>query len=169
MKVIITVVFLIVVVGMFYYLSNKKNQRTLDSPNNTETINIKNLRPNDIVHEELSNTQIQRIKVIQETLKEVNPTSLDKTIDNFKRDLNPNSEIDVWEVIAGAYQKININQHDLSINHKNEIYNLLLMRSMMPSQNVLEQIKLQTLNNDEAIEILNYYSKKHKLIVVEVD
>ena len=37
-------------------------------------------------------------------MREVDPTSVETAIDNFKRDTRPEEEIAIWERIANAYQ-----------------------------------------------------------------
>ena len=114
---------------------------------------------NAIVHEKLSDEQISRITKFQEILKEVNPTPLEKTIENFQRDVNPDKEIVIWERIANAYQAINSNNQNLSIAKKTEVYDLLLYRSMMSKEQVLQKINLKSLSLDEAKEFVKYYDK----------
>ena len=52
---------------------------------------------------DLSDDQISRIKAYKEILKETEPTSLEKTIEDFRRDGDPESEILVWEKIARIF------------------------------------------------------------------
>jgi len=66
----------------------------------TQTINAADLKPNEIQHEQLSEAQLRRIKKLHEIFAEVDGSSLDKWVDNFKRDANPNSEIAIWERVA---------------------------------------------------------------------
>ena len=124
-----------------------------------ETANINDLKMNNIVHEELPEDQINRIMKFHKVLNEVNDTPLDKTIENFRRDQNPENEIVIWEHISNCYSKaINANNVN-SIDGKKEIYGLFLYRSMMPKESVLSQIKLKYLNRSKAIELLEYYEK----------
>jgi hypothetical protein len=61
-----------------------------------KTVRADQIQPNRIVHDTLSTEQIAQIKKIQVTFAEVNPSTLDETITNFKRDQNPDNEINEW-------------------------------------------------------------------------
>lgn len=74
--------------------------------------------------------QLEKIMRIQRIFAEVNPSTLEETIDDFKRDQNPDSEIATWLAMANAYEKITLNNKGLDINKKGEAYKLILMRSM---------------------------------------
>lgn len=67
-------------------------------------LDISNLKHNDIQHQELSQELIERIKAYKEILAEVEPSSLEKALDDFKRDRNPENEVRVWEKIALSYK-----------------------------------------------------------------
>jgi len=63
-----------------------------------------------IIHFETSGTAedvlraIERIKAFKQILGNVDGASLEKTIDNFKRDAHPESELVIWERIASTFQ-----------------------------------------------------------------
>jgi hypothetical protein len=52
----------------------------------------------------LPESYMDRIKAFKAILSDVDPTSLETTIDNFKRDTHPEQEIAIWERIANTYQ-----------------------------------------------------------------
>jgi len=159
MKIAIGITIIFLIIGIFYSCNSNRSQNSKSGKGELQTIKISELQQNAIVHEKLSDEQINRITNFQEILKEVNTTSIEKTIENFQRDLNPDKEIAIWERIAKAYQSVNEENEDLSIEYKNEIYNLLLYRSMMPKEEVLKKIKLKSLSLDKAKEFISYYGK----------
>ncbi|MEO0686262.1 MAG: hypothetical protein AAFY76_14795 [Cyanobacteria bacterium J06649_11] len=150
------VIIMTLVLGIHFWRMAKK-QKFSSKQNGLQTVNINDLHLNEIVHDELSQEQISRIKNFQQILKEVNETPLEKTIENFKRDINPDIEIAVWEKIAQAYEIINTRKEISNINEKREVYNLLLFRSMMPAEVVLEKMKLQIVSKETAIEYMKLY------------
>ena len=160
MKITIGLILIILILGGIYSCNSNRAKEPKFKKGELKTINIKDLQPNAIVHEKLSDEQINRITNFQEILKEVNTTPIEKTIENFHRDLNPDNEITIWEHIAKAYQSINEDNKELNLDEKNEIYNLLLYRSMMPKEQVLQKIKLKTLDLEKAKEFINYYDKR---------
>jgi len=123
------------------------------------TINPNDIQMNEIVHDSLTIEQTKKIERIQSTFAEVYPVSLEETITNFKRDQNPDSEIDVWLQMANAYKKyLNSNQGKLDLNTKKEVFTLLLSRSMMSEEEAIAKSKLTILNEKEAKEVLKYYT-----------
>lgn len=62
--------------------------------------NISDLKPGPIRHNRLPNSYMNRILVIYWTFSEYLSMSQVETIENFKRDLNPEREIEVWEKIG---------------------------------------------------------------------
>lgn len=50
---------------------------------------------------------ITRVQKYKEILKEVETISLEETVANFQRDINPESELIIWENIAKQY-KLNV-------------------------------------------------------------
>jgi hypothetical protein len=73
---------------------------------------------------------ILRVQKYKEILKEVETTSLEETISNFQRDLNPESELAIWENIAYAYQTTNKNYPNLPIEKKKEAFGFILKSSL---------------------------------------
>jgi hypothetical protein len=52
----------------------------------------------------LSEEQRQRVTQFKEILGVNDRTSLEETIENFERDANPESELRIWEAVAGVYE-----------------------------------------------------------------
>ena len=79
-------------------------------------------------HIALTESLTERIKAFKKVLHEVEPSSIEKTIDDFMRDHHPEREIAVWEKIAERYQK-KVNQK-MTSEQKKELYAELLVQSM---------------------------------------
>jgi len=105
MKLTIELILIILTIGLLYSCNSSKPQNSNSENGKLKTFNISELQPNAIVHKKLSDEQINRITKFKETLKEVDTTPLDKTFENFQRDLNPDREIAIGERIAEAYKK----------------------------------------------------------------
>ena len=67
-------------------------------------VGLSHLRPGPIRHPVLPDDFIERIKAFKETLGDVDGVSLEQTIDNFKRDTHPETELVIWERIASTFQ-----------------------------------------------------------------
>ncbi|RYE38293.1 MAG: hypothetical protein EOP48_27330, partial [Sphingobacteriales bacterium] len=98
--------------------------------------------------------QINKITKIHSTFAEVDTSSLENVITDFKRDLNPDSEIDIWLQMADAYES-NIKGKNRTLEQKKEIYKLILSRSMMSSEEVLKNLELKEISQPEAKEVLS--------------
>ena len=69
----------------------------------TEIVPVKELKEGLIRHKTLPENVLVRIKIIKRSLSDVLPVSLERTINNFRRDAHPIDEITYWERIAAAY------------------------------------------------------------------
>ncbi len=145
--------------------SCKTNNKSENS--NVQTINANDLTLSPIVHDTLSSDQIEKIKKIQKTFSEVNPSSLEETITNFKRDRNPDNEIAIWLAMANAYEKFTSKNPSIDISKKKEAYGLILIRSMENEESTKVKADLKLLTDKEVSEILSYYILEAKPLTVE--
>jgi len=121
--------------------------------------------PNDvvvgpIVHDSLTQEQLTRVKKIHAIFSDVYTVSFEETIDNFRRDQNPDKEILIWERMAGAYQKYMSAHPSSSYDQKHEAFILLLMRSMMSDEEAITESKIKVLSQDEVKELLQNYNSQ---------
>jgi accessory colonization factor AcfC len=141
--------------------SNVKVEKvTVDSITPTATT------PAPAVHGTLSAAQLEKITTIQRIFAEVNPSTLEETIDDFKQEQDPDREIAIWSAMANAYEKFT-NRKPLDINKKTEVYNLILMRSMENEADAKAETNLKYLTDKEASELLSYYTLEARPITVE--
>lgn len=106
----------------------------------------------------LTKEQIHKIKKIQFTLSEVHPVSLEETINIFKSDQNPDSEIDIWLQMANTYEWYLKTKGKLDLKTKEEVFKLILSRSMMTEEAAIIDSELKILTQNEAKEILTHYT-----------
>jgi hypothetical protein len=140
------------------FTSYKKAQKN----KSVESINPNDLIPGPIVHDQLSDEQIEKITKIQTAFSDVYQISLDETITNFKRDRNPDNEIRVWLNMMEAYEKFILKDSEITVEKKSEVFKLILTRSMMDENKVRTQADFKILNEDEINEIFGYYNLKAK-------
>jgi hypothetical protein len=114
------------------------------------------LQPGQARHQKLSPKQMERINRLRDALAEVERSPIEKWIDNFKRDANPDNELEVWERIAAGYLRY-CSRKPLSREAKEDVFQLLLLRSMASEREVLGHVKLKNLTVDEAKETLKEY------------
>jgi hypothetical protein len=117
---------------------------------------LASLKTGSIRRQELSPKQMERIHKLRDALGEVERSPIEKWVDNFKRDADPDRELAVWEKIADGYTRY-CSKRRLSIEAKEDVFQLLLLRSMASEQEVINHIKLKTLTVDEAKETLKEF------------
>jgi hypothetical protein len=125
-------------------------------PKAAELAELASLKPGSIRNQRLGPEQMERIYKLRDTLAEVERSSIEKWVDNFNLDANPDKELAVWERIADGYTRY-CSKRLLSVEAKEDVFQLLLLRSMASEQEVLNHIKLKTLTVDEAKETLKEF------------
>lgn len=142
---------------------------TLEPPSKTETIPAEDLQtgeiqwidPNDlqqgpIQRDSLTPKQIERISALQKVFVEIDGKSVEEWADNFKRDLNPDNELAIWERMAKSYTRY-CRSHELTLDGKSEVYKIVLLRSMASPDDVLSRLQLTTLSKEDALEVMANY------------
>jgi hypothetical protein len=117
---------------------------------------LDSLQPEPIRHQKLSPGQMERINKLRDTFAEVERSPIEKWVDNFKRDANPDKELAIWERMAAGYTRY-CSRKQLSRAAKEDVFQLLLLRSMASELEVLNHIKLKTLTVAEAKETLKEF------------
>ena len=67
-------------------------------------IKVSDIQPSPVRHPVLPAALVDRIRAYKQILGDADLTSLDRAIDNFKHDANPERELEIWERIASIYQ-----------------------------------------------------------------
>lgn len=117
------------------------------------------------IHETLPDELLERIKVVHTTFADVDGTPLDKWIEDFKRDLNPEPNVKIWEDMKIAYDDY-CDGRDLPLATRKEVFRVVLFRSMAAPADVLERIDLSILSLEDASEIMKAYTSEPKPIDV---
>lgn len=128
------------------------------TPATIKTDSATNFHPAPVIHDSLSAAQLEKIKKIQEAFAEVNPSSLEETIADFKKDSHPDNEITLWLVMANTYKQFTAGHKELSPVEKQEAYKLILTRSMWDESNAKQQAQLRLLTDNDVAEIFLYYN-----------
>jgi hypothetical protein len=69
-----------------------------------EQLRLSDIQFGPIRHPVLPDDFIERIKAFKKILGDIDSVSIEQTIDNFKRDADPQSELIIWERIASTFQ-----------------------------------------------------------------
>ncbi|TDW52041.1 poly(ADP-ribose)glycohydrolase PARG [Flavobacterium sp. 270] len=131
-----------------------------------QQINPNELHINTIVHDSLTSEQIEKIKTIHNVFAEVDKSSLEQTITDFKRDLHPESEIEIWLQMANAYEGY-LSKNKKNLEEKKEVFKLILSRSMQSTEETIKNTDLKYLSKEDAEEVLSFYTNVPKPLTVE--
>lgn len=142
-----------------------EQQKTESTNGETEWIDPNTIQQGPIIRDSLTPGQIENIEYLYNTFKEVDPTSQEKWIEDFMRDKNPDREIEIWMMMANAYNSY-LKKSEFDIEVKKEVYQIVLMRSSAPEDEVLTHMKLVHLSEKEAKEIMQAYKLDAKPIRV---
>ena len=139
---------------------------TQDTPSAAGTIRAKDVQsgkttwvdPNELQrgpvrHDSLTSEQMERISALQKVFSEHDGQTTEQWVDNFKRDSNPDNELAVWERMANAYTRY-CDSHELTTDAKNEVYKIVLLRSMASPEDVISRLKLNTVSEQDARQIM---------------
>ncbi|MBL7911288.1 MAG: hypothetical protein JNJ41_09570 [Bacteroidia bacterium] len=151
--------FAITLFGLLLFSCNggKNKETTMMDPNE--------ISPGPILADTLSSVQLKKIDYLYATFKEVDPTTKEKWIEDFKRDQDPDREIEIWEMMANAYNSY-CKGKEISLDVKKEVFKLVLMRSGSTEEETLGHLTLDFLKPEEAKEIMKAYTLEAKPIRV---
>ncbi len=96
---------------------------------------------------------MDRIKAFKAILREVDPTSLETAIDNFKRDTRPEEEIAIWERIANIYQQFLSHNPISDPAIRKEVFAVLIGASMGSE----DWSNIKKLNSDQINDLVVNY------------
>ena len=131
----------------------------------TVTIDPNNIQFNSYVHKELTPELLKRIKATTDVFEIVDGTSYEKAVDLYKRDLDPESNIIIWEEMAKVYKKF-CNNRCTTQPERMDVFRALLLRSMFSETEALQRLNTEVLNKQEAKFIVSQYSLEPKPIEV---
>ena len=126
---------------------------------NTQASKAQWIDPNELQkgplqRETLTSKQLGRIAAIRKVFAEIDSQTADQWADNFKRDLNPDNELAIWERMAKAYS-LYCDKRQLTLDGKKEVYKIILLRSMASPDDVLARVKLAILSEQEARDVMS--------------
>lgn len=150
---------IIAVIGIALLVFSCTN-KTKKQENKTVTIDSNELIHGPIQHQNLSEDQLTKIKSIHKTFEEVYPITLKETITNFKRDLNINQEINLWLRMKEIFENILDKKQYDKVEQRKEVFKIILMSTMMPKNEVKNNIEIKELSINDADYILSEFEKQ---------
>jgi hypothetical protein len=89
-------------------------------------IPLSDIQPGPIRHPVLPDGFIERIRAFKAILGDVDGASIDQTIDNFRRDVRPESELVIWERITSTFEAYLSRNPTTDRSIRKEVYSVLL-------------------------------------------
>ncbi len=122
------------------------------------------IQPGPIRHERLDDALVARVRAFEPVLADIYFMSHEKWLEGFQRDLNPESEIAIWESIAAAWQRLP-SLGTLTPDERKEAFGLLLVRSGSDDvDSTLAGLKL--LSRSRAETLLGFYTTPPKPVTI---
>ena len=113
------------------------------------------LHKGPIRHPVLPDSLVDRIKTFKAILSNVDPTSIETAIDNFKRDTHPEEEIAIWERIANTYQLFLSHNAVSDPAIRKEVFAVLIGASMSSE----DWTNIKNLNSDQIDYLVANYHR----------
>lgn len=119
-------------------------------------MNPEDLQIREYGHKELPPALLKRIKVTTDVFEAIDGISYEKAVDLYKRDLNPEANLVLWEEMVKGYKSFCASRCK-SPQEKMDVYRLLLLRSMFDDEESLKRANLKVLKSSEATAVLKLY------------
>ena len=116
-------------------------------------------------HSELPATLLPRIRATTDTFESIDGVTYEMALDLYKRDLNPEENLLLWEEMAKAYESF-CRDRCATSEERMDVYRTLLLRSMFSSEEALTRSDLKVLSSTEAKEVMRLYTLPPKPIEV---
>lgn len=130
-----------------------------------ELIDPNSIQQGPTIHDALPDALLTRITNVHQIFGDVDGTPLEKWIDDFKRDLDPEGNVKIWEDMAVAYKSF-CGKKELPLDTRKEVFKVVLMRSMMSDADVLSRLEVSRISVDDAKAIMAAYPSEAKPIEV---
>jgi len=132
---------------------------------NVQIIDPNKIQLNSHVYKKLSPELLTRIKATTDVFEIVDGMSYKKVVDLYKRDLDPESNLIIWEEMARVY-KLFCKSRCKNHAERMDVYRALLLRSMYTDSNALKNLKTNVITRKEAKNIISQYRLEAKPIDV---
>ncbi len=143
---------------MIIYLSSFADNKAVEMYPNKIQIN-------GYVHKSLPEDLLVRIKATTDTFEIVDGMSYLQVVDLYKRDLDPESNLVIWEEMARVYN-IFCKSRCSTAAERMDVYRALLLRSMFSDEQAIARLQSKVLSTKEEVSIISKYNLEAKPIDV---
>ncbi len=131
----------------------------------TLLVDPKNLQPGPHRHQELPPALLKRIRATTDVFEPIDGLSYEQAVDLYKRDLNPEENVVLWEEMARAYTAF-CKARCTSTAERKDVYGALLLRSMFDEQDAIRRAEPKVLTAAEVTSVVKSYRLPAKPISV---
>lgn len=107
-------------------------------------------------HNELPPALLKRIRATTDVFETVDGMSYEKAVDLYKRDINPEENLVLWEEMVRAYTTF-CKARCATVAERSEVYRALLLRSMYAEPEAIERTQAKILNASEVASVVKLY------------
>lgn len=107
-------------------------------------------------HDELPPALLARIRATTDTFESIDGITYEMAVDLYRRDLDPEGNLVLWEGMANAYTSF-CRSRCGTPEERMDVYRTLLLRSMFNEEDTLERSQLKVLSLDEAKAVMQRY------------
>jgi hypothetical protein len=125
----------------------------VDGIDGTVWVDLRELRAGEYQHPPFEETRIARLRELKSALDEVYSLSLEQWEDGFRRDTDPDNEIDLWLHLARLYRRITTDR-TLAPQESKDIFRILIACLNSPREHVMHIAETSTLNDGEIQDII---------------
>jgi hypothetical protein len=131
------------------------------------TVDPKDIQTSPYMHKELLPSLLKRIPATTDTFEKIDGITYEKAVDLYKRDLDPESNLVLWEEMVRAY-KVFCKSRCSNMPEQMDVYRTLLLRTMFSEEETLKRSKLSALSLDEARLVMkNYHLAPRPIDVIQ--
>jgi len=128
------------------------------------------VNPNDVQlspyrHKELPPALLKRIRATTDVFEKVDGLSYEKAVDLYKRDLNPEENLVLWEEMVKGYTTF-CKARCTTAPERMDVYRALLLRSMFEEQEAIQRTQPKVLSAAEVSSVVKLYRLPAKPIDV---
>jgi|GEM_PF-2457692 len=153
------------VVFVIFVLLTSCNDEQVQGELKTQLIDPNEITMGGYVHEKFSDEFLSRIKATTDIFEPIDGISHEQAVDMYKRDIDPESNLMIWEEMARAFTSFCQEGCQL-LSRKKEVYKALLLASMFPEEDVFNQLEPQILTADDVKKLNALYTLTPQPIAV---
>jgi hypothetical protein len=129
------------------------------------TLDPKDIQLSPYQHNDLPPSLLKRIKATTDAFEKVDGVSYEQAVDLYKRDVDPESNLVLWEEMVRAYKTFCKGRCETK-PEQIDVYRTLLLRTMFSEDESLKRSKLAVLSVSEARAVMKLYRLAPKPIDV---